>query len=310
MKTDNDIEKLLMSERKLSLNAYEKSSIKSTLLEHAKKTLKHETRAVSSLWASWMLRWSVSFASLLVVFVGTTYASQDSLPGEPLYTMKVHIVEEIIALTKTTPEERITYDIRLMENRLAEIKEIVRHDTDMAPEKLIILTDQIDKHASDVTTILEETDSDHIPQGEKIKVLAKLSGVTKAQAKIAKGAPQLTKVAETIKETQESTSDAISTTIEEFIAGESAEMVNKYLSDQIADVGEYVNASTTDESSRDTAERHLHDVDEAIIDNDATKAIISILEAQQTIAVDSYTREDSNIKESFDSLKTKEDKKD
>jgi hypothetical protein len=288
MKTDNDIENLLMSGNKLSLSVTEKDSIKSVLLEHASATLKHEKRAIPSPWSSWVLRGSVSFASLLIVFVGTAYASQDSLPGEPLYAMKVHVVEEMIALTKTTPEERVAYDIHLMENRLAEIKEIVRQEPETTPEDLVILTDQIDQHVTDVTTTLEEAGSDHIPHGEKIRVLAKLSGVTKAQAKIAKENPELTGVTEAIKETQESTDEALTTTIGDFVTDESAEVVNDYLSDQITDVGEYVNASTTDESSRDTVERHLYDVDEALIDNDATEAITSILEAQQEISTEEY----------------------
>lgn len=292
MKTDNDIEQLLMSEKKLSLSSHEKASIKSTLLEHASAALKHEKRTIPSPWTTWVLRGSVSFASLLMVFVGTAYASQDSLPGEPLYAMKVHVVEEMIALTKITQEERVAYDIQLMENRLAEIKEIVRQDSETTPENLVILTDQINQHVTDVTTTLGEADSDHISHGEKIRVLAKLSGVTKVQAKIAKENPELTEVAESIKETQESITDAVTTTIGGFVADESAEVVNEYLSDQITDVGEYVNASTTNEPARDAVERHLYDVDEALIDKDTTEAIISILEAQQEISMGEYLNEE------------------
>lgn len=308
MKTDNDIEQLLMSGKKLSLSVPEKDSIKSTLLEHASVTLKHETRAIPSPWTSWVLRGSVSLVSLLIVFMGTAYASQDSLPGEPLYAIKVHVVEEMIALTKTTPEERVAYDMHLMENRLEEIKEIVSQDATTAPEDLLTLTDQIDQHVTDVTTTLEDTSSDHISNGEKIRVLAKLSGVTKAQAKIAKGKPEFTETAETINETQESTTDAITTTIEEFVEEDSVEVVNEYLSDQITDVGEYMTASTTDESARDVVERHLYDMDEALIDSDTTEALTSILKAQETITVDLYI-EDSYTEENMDSSEIQSEQK-
>jgi len=300
MKTDNDIEQLLTSGKKLSLSVTEKDSIKSVLLEHASATLKYEKRAVPSPWTSWMLRGSVSFASLLIVFMGTAYASQDSLPGEPLYAIKVHVVEKMVALTKTTSEERVAYNIHLMENRLDEIKEIMSQDTTIAPEDLLTLTDQINEHATDVTTTLEGASSNHISNGEKIRVLAKLSGVTKAQSKIAKGKPEFAETAETINETQESTTDAMTTTIEEFVGEESIEVVNKYLSDQITDVGEYVNASTTDESARDAVERHLYDVSEALIDRDIAEALTSILEAQETIIADLYV-EDSFTEENVDS---------
>jgi hypothetical protein len=298
MKTDKDIEQLLMSGKKLSLSTHEKALIKSTLLEHATETFKHETPAVPSLWTSWMIRSSISFASLLIVFVGTAYASNDSLPGEPLYAMKVHVVEEMISLTKTNPEERVAYDIKLMENRLVEIKEIVRNNIDIAPENLAVLTDRIDEHVSDVTITLEETSSDQIPHEEKIKMLTKLSGVTKAQIKIAQKAPELTEMAKNIEKRQESASEAVTATIEKLVAHESVANVNEYLSDQITEVGEHVNASTTDEPTRDAVERHLHDVDKALIGKDTTKAIISILEAQQEISTEEYL----NIEERTDNL--------
>lgn len=296
MKTDNEIEQLLMSGKKLSLSSHEKASIKSALLEHASQSLKYENRPIPSPWTSWVLRGSVSFASLLIMFVGTAYASQDSLPGEPLYAMKVHIVEEMIALTKIAPEERVAYDIHLMENRLEEIKEIVNQDSDTMPDNLVYLTDQVDEHVTDVITTLEETDSEIISYEDKIEVLKKLSGVAKAQVEIAKETTESTETLEALDETQESTTDAINNTVEEFIAEESTESVNEYLSDQITDVGEYVSASTTNESERDFAEYHLLDVNEALVDGDTKEAIISILEAQQTIEANNYETEtaDSN----------------
>ncbi len=293
MKTDNEIEQLLMSGKKLSLSSHEKASIKSALLEHASQSLKQENRAVPSPWTPWVLRGSASFASLLIMFVGTAYASQDSLPGEPLYAMKVHVVEEMIALTKIAPEERVAYDIHLMENRLEEIKEIVNQDSDTMPENLVYLTDQVDEHVTDVITTLEETDSEIISYEDKIEVLKKLSGVAKAQVEIAKETTESTETLEALDETQESTIDAINNTVEEFIAEESTESVNEYLSDQITDVGEYVSASTTNESERDFAEYHLLDVHEALVDGDTKEAIISILEAQQTIEANNYKSDEA-----------------
>ncbi len=288
MKTDNDIEQLLMGGKKFSLSSHEKASIKSALLVQASQSLTHEKRSIPSPWTSWVLRGSVSFASLLIMFVVTTYASQDSLPGEPLYAMKVHVVEEMIALTKITPEERVAYNIRLMENRLEEIKEIVSQDLDTTPEDLVYLTDQVHEHVTDVITTLEETDSESISYEDKIEVLKKLSGVIKAQVEIAKEITESTEMLEVINETQEATTDAINDTVEDFVSEESVEFVNEYLSDQITEVGEYVSASTTKKFERDSVEYHLLDVDEALVDSDTKEAIISILEVQQTIEANNY----------------------
>lgn len=302
MKTDNEIEKLLTSGKKLSLSVTEKNSIKSVLLEHASQSLKHEKRSIPSPWTSWVLRGSISFASLLIMFLGTAYASQDSLPGEPLYAMKVHVVEEMIALTKITPEERVAYDIHLMENRLEEIKEIVHQDSYIMPENLVYLTDLVDEHVTDVIATLEETNSEIISYEDKIEVLKKLSGVTKAQVKIAKETTESTETLEALDETQESTTNAINNTVEEFVAEESTESVNEYLSDQITDIGEYVNASSTNESTRDAVESHLYDVDEALTDKDTIEAIISILKAQQDRSMEEYL----NVEERTNNLPTEE----
>lgn len=288
MKTDKDIENLLMSGGKLSLSTHEKTSIKSTLLKHAQQTLKYERGPIPSPWTSWVLRGSVSLASLLAVFVGTAYASQGSLPGEPLYAMKVHIVEEMIAFTKTEPNEHVAYDISLMETRLTELQALADQSETPTQEDLAALTDQIGEHVADITTTLETTKTSKMPHEEKIKVLSKLSGITKAQAKITKDEKDLSVISETVQDTQETTSDSLNSAVEDFADEQTAELVNDYLSDQIAVVSDQINASTTDENTRDSAEQHLHDADESLIDGDTTDALVSVLEAQQTIAIDTY----------------------
>lgn len=294
MKTDNDIEQLLMSGGKLSLSSHEKASIKSVLLEHASQSLKHEKRPAPLSWTSWVLRGSVSFASLLIIFASTAYVSQDSLPGEPLYAMKVHVVEEMIALTKITPKEQVAYDIHLMENRLEEIKEIVSQSTDTTAGDLELLADRVDEHITDVISALEDADSESISYEDKIEALKKLSGVTKAQVETVKAKSNSTEALEAISDSRESAADAINNTVEDFVSKESVTSVNEYLSDQITVVGEYVNASTTPESERDSAEFYLQDVQDALNAGDTTEAIISIIEAQQEISSEEYLFDESD----------------
>ncbi len=294
MKTDNEIEQLLMNGKKLSLSSHEKASIKSALLEHASQSLKHEKLSIPSPWTSWVLRGSVSFASLLIMFVGTAYASQDSLPGEPLYAMKVHVVEEMIALTKIEPSERVAYDISLMETRLAELQTLASQNVTPAQEDLAILTSQIEEHVANLTTTLETTVISEMPHEEKLEALSKLSGIAKAQTKITKDDKDLSVISETVQDTQESTSVSLNSAVKDFANDQPVESVNEYLSDQITVVGEQINASTTNEDARDFAEQHLHDVDESLMDGNMTDALISVLEAQQEIDADKYVTESTN----------------
>jgi hypothetical protein len=291
MKTDHDIENLLMSGKKFRLDETEKATVKSMLLEHAKDSIRDERTFVPSPWSSWAVRSSLSFASLLIIFVGTAYASYDSLPGEPLYVMKVHVVEEMVALTKVSPDEKVAYDTALMEKRLTELQQLIEIEKAPEPEVLKVVADQIDDHIAHATEVLETSKENELPHESKIDVLTKLSGITKAQSKIAKQEKILAPIVSSLEETDVVASENLVSTVEEFVTEGTPEEVNSYLSEQITDVGEQIQASTTDETVRDTAERHLNDVNEALIDGDTGEALLSILEAQEVIDVDVYLEE-------------------
>lgn len=234
------------------------------------------------------MRGSVSFASLFIIFMGTAYASKDSLPGEPLYAMKVQVAEEMVALTKTTPQERIAYDITRMQTRLAEIQTVLQLDTALSSEDLAVFTHQIEEHTADITAEIETTDESVMPHEQKIDTLKQLSGLGRAQVKVARSSDELSEISETLEETHESASMALTATVDDFIDEQSAEVVQEYISDQITEIAEDVQASTTDEIIRDATERHLYDVDEALTDGDTSGALLSILEAQEVIDVDMY----------------------
>lgn len=288
MKTDKDIENLLMSGKKLQLEESEKATVKSMLLQHAQKSIQYERKSIPSPWSSWVMRGSVSVASLLLIFVGTAYASQDSLPGEPLYAMKVHVVEEMVALTKVTPDEKVAYDTVLMEKRLSELQQLIEIEETPEPEVLEAVADQIDEHIAHVTEVIDTTPENEFPHESKIDALTKLSGISKAQSKIAKHEKKLATIVSSLEGSDTTASESLVSTVEEFVNEGTPEEVNSYLSEQITDVGEQVQASTTDETVRDTAERHLNDVNEALTDGDTGEALISILEAQEVIDVEAY----------------------
>jgi hypothetical protein len=290
MKTDKDIENLLMSGKKLSLSVHDKVSIKTTLLEHAAETLKHDVCAIPSPWTSWVTRGAVSFASLLIVFVGTAYASQGSLPGEPLYAIKVHVLEDAIALTKLDPQERAEYDVSLMERRLDELKALQEDDTAASTEELTELTDQIAEHVADVTETVNIT-NEKITHEDKIDILAKVSSVAKAQSDLADNEKDFAAIVDTVQSSEDDASDALSDAVEDFTNQKPADAVNAYLGDQIAEVSDQITASSTDPDTRDDAEQHLHDAEEALVDGDTTEAITSVLQAQQEITADKYLDE-------------------
>ncbi len=119
----NTTEDLLEKGKNIRLSAIEREEMKSTLLSYAQfhTPKQHPKESPFSLSSIWMR--SLASASLAVVlFIGTNFASADSLPGELLYPVKTNILEELVAATKLSPEDKLTYQHERFETRLLEIQ--------------------------------------------------------------------------------------------------------------------------------------------------------------------------------------------
>ncbi|MDQ3075549.1 MAG: DUF5667 domain-containing protein [bacterium] len=127
--------------KNLQLDESNKLDIKARLLKHADT---YKAPVHSPYFFSWHLSYKV-LASVVVlilsVSVGTTYASQSSLPGDLLYTIKTTITEPVIKLTKKSKEDKATFDLFLADRRLQEIEELIKKDkiTEERLEKNLIL---------------------------------------------------------------------------------------------------------------------------------------------------------------------------
>ena len=307
MKTDNDIEILLRSGRNTELSPREKAAVKSELLDHARDTLKYARQQSSiSWWSLWSPRFATVFAVFVVASVGTAYASVGSLPGDPLYAMKVHVVEEVILLTKTDPVERAYYDIELMETRLDELKAVTEDGEALLDlDTVSTISDQIAEHVADVTETLESADIRTVNHKKKIAIFAKVATITQAQVEVVEDDQTLQIIEDTAQDATENMSDLTEDTVNEFADTQSVEDVNEYLSRQLNDIGVTVQATSIDQSTREQIEQHLQDVNESLIDGDVAEAIISTTEAQQEIDVTEYVSDEvGTTSESFNTPET------
>lgn len=272
--------------------AEEKGAIKAVLLEHAAMTLRHDVRTVAPVWLAWAWRGAVSFASVLVMFVGTAYAAQDSLPGESLYLMKVHVVEEMIALTMIDPAERAAYNLTLMEARLNDLKILGAQNESPAPETVAVVANQIDEHVTDLTNTLWSADVSEVAHQEKLEVLSKAATIVRAQTKVAEQANKLAVATGTLADVNDDTVDAIAATVDAFAKAESPAVVNDYLSEQMNAVGDDMEMHLVDVVTQERVEQHLQDVSESLIEGDVSEAIVSVLEAQQEISATEYSQQE------------------
>jgi hypothetical protein len=282
MKHDTDIEILVSRGKNLSLRADEKDSIKLMLLTHAAQTIAHEEKPVLSPWTPWVLRASLSFASLILIFTGTAYASQDSLPGEPLYAMKVHVVEEIVSLTKLSTEDKIAYDTELLSRRLEELQLLTLSEESIEPAALEEIAEQINDHVTHTTEVIANSSDETLAHESKIDALVIVNSITKAQSIIVESNQTLATISDSITYVDESASNILMDTVEDFVNENTSEEVNSYLSEQITDISNQIQATTTDQISE-----FLNEADEALEEGRTDIALTSILEAQETIDADS-----------------------
>src|SRR6185437_15218097 len=115
--------------RTLRLSQNEKQAIRARLLnymdqfpvEAAAPIIENPSQSVPSPFYFFAPRYSVSFAAvLLVLFSGTAFAAQGSLPGDTLYPLKISVNERVATALATTPEEKAQVNAQLATTRLEE----------------------------------------------------------------------------------------------------------------------------------------------------------------------------------------------
>lgn len=265
--------------------------MKAALLRHAQERLKHEAPSRVSVWGLFF-KLSASVVTLVLVFGGTAYAAQDSLPGEPLYVVKVRVLEEAIGLTYFEPSERIDYELSLMETRLDELKRLTADNATTSDAVLADVHTLINDRAEHITNVV--SDSKEIGETKQIQALADLSAVVKAHEVVAETEPELRPIARSLRTTRTHTTDALRKQVTEFADTAPKEEVTDYMNEKIDAVTEDVSAiaSSTD-STREETVQHLNDADEALVDGSVGDALMSVLEAERTLNVEGYVEDPS-----------------
>jgi len=300
MKTDKDIESLLALGSENSLLTEEKALIKIALLEHATHTLAKGLTPIRSPWVTWVIRGSTSLVAFFIACIGTAYTAQNSLPGEPLYAVKVHVVENAIAHTKFDPIDQSLYVIERMEIRLEELQLLADQVDLPSSDSIDAITEQINEHIADVTETVQSASESVMSKEEKVNVVAKLHGITKAQADTARNEKDLSLLFAVTRDSEDTTSDLLANTVGDFTEGRSTTTVNNYLSKHITAVGEQIQASSTDDDTRDAARQFLEDVNDSLTEGNVNNALIFVLEAQEEIHAGQYldeNRADSEVTE-------------
>ncbi|MBP9821710.1 MAG: hypothetical protein KBC98_02400 [Candidatus Pacebacteria bacterium] len=135
----------------ISMTGEERARIRSSLQSYM---LKHPASIQSPFWSTFFMRPALAGLAGLVILLGSgagiSSASQESLPNESLYPIKI-FREELVSLTKTTPREKADYGIVRVEKRLQEATVLAKTNK-LEPELKQKIADNISKHVEEVET--------------------------------------------------------------------------------------------------------------------------------------------------------------
>lgn len=155
----------------------EKNRIRATLREHVRNT--PEKTVLKSGILSWPLfSYRVSAFVLLVVVIGSgwgiTKASEQSLPGEPLYAFKTQWSEPARTVFHLSPEAKASWQESRIEARLDEAKRLAAQKK-LSDEDIENIETLIVKHQALLIRYEQESDdsaqeSEKYPKGMKIEV--------------------------------------------------------------------------------------------------------------------------------------------
>jgi len=153
-----------------------KSAMKTRLMHHA-------TTHMSPLQSPYMTHFHFSykvFASAFVLLfsisIGTSYASQASLPGDLLYPIKTNITERLIKFTKVTPEEKQAFDLSLADKRIEEVQELIKTNTlteAKLDENLALFEKHLDEKKKDTLAINNVPTTNATPEINTMSVFSR-----------------------------------------------------------------------------------------------------------------------------------------
>lgn len=128
--------------KSVKMTAAERNAMRASLLWH---TRSNQVVTKSPFYTLPYVRFGMAFVFVILVSGGgVSFASQNALPGDFAYPIKIKI-EEIKSVTKTTPKEKMVYSKKRAETRLEEMKALVAADK-IDSQKIAIAQKELENH--------------------------------------------------------------------------------------------------------------------------------------------------------------------
>jgi len=171
---------LVRSAQTVRLSTEESSRVEKTLFAFMKDhpvdmaaAVKKRERAEAStgLFSLFSFRYSSALAAVLILVLGTgslSYAAESALPGEALYSVKIHVNEKVQTALAITPEAKAYWEAKRAERRVKEAKRLAETGR-LTPEKNDTLIVAFNTHiANSHTNIQKVADEGNRERAEEI----------------------------------------------------------------------------------------------------------------------------------------------
>lgn len=174
------IEQFIDDAHTIRLSDEAKGRVRSNLLAHM---LANPARIVSpyvSVFSSMFSRPALALGVFLLLIVGgaTTFAASGSLPGDPLYLLKVNVIEPIKGFAVArSPEEKAKWQVSLAEERVREVEQLATKER-MTTEEGMRSRERFDNSIKEARATLEKLSQDNPDSATEIEASFSASIIT------------------------------------------------------------------------------------------------------------------------------------
>ena len=161
--TQKDLDKGIKDLKNIGLTSTEKSEILKRVLETP--VISTYSGRKSNLWFFMFAhkKFTYSIATLLIFLMtgGTTiYAAETSVPGSPLYPIKIEVIERVGDMLNKTPEDKAKWEANKAIRRLEEAEKLAANGN-LTDEMRSIIEKKFDKHTDSLSSVLDEFPHDY-----------------------------------------------------------------------------------------------------------------------------------------------------
>ena len=227
---------------------------------------------------------AVIAALIIVVFVLYRMA-YNQLPGDPLYGLKT-VVERMFGGIQLTSAGRVEHNITLLESRLNELNRYALGVGSSSPEQLTQIAEQSDNYTKDALNLIASDSALDSPA--RINVLARINSVVRAEETLGDSIKDFSPITDTVANNEKRVNDALRTAIGDFVTQNATDTIEQFIAEKISSLGTSIPSIAPGSSAAKAVAKRIGETNDALIDHSYKDAIIAIIRAEQSIAIDGY----------------------